>query len=100
MAEQIFQHDLASLSGLELLTRSAETAVFQGRPAVRLDGLALVPAALVAVALGMALAGLGVLGFFISFWQVGSASAATASSFSTRRPWPSQRPINPSSSTG
>ena len=27
--------------------------------------------------LGMALAGLGVLGFFISFWQVGSASAAT-----------------------
>jgi hypothetical protein len=26
---------------------------------------------------GMALAGLGVLGFFISFWQVGSASAAT-----------------------
>ena len=43
MAEQIFQHDLASLSGLELLTRSAEAAVFQGRPAVRLDGLALVP---------------------------------------------------------
>lgn len=26
---------------------------------------------------GMALAGLGVLGFFVSFWRVGSAAAAT-----------------------
>jgi hypothetical protein len=43
MAVQVWQNDLSDLASLELLTRSAEQTVFLGRPALRLDGLALVP---------------------------------------------------------
>lgn len=43
MAEQMWQNDLKDLSALELLTRSAEVVTFRGRPALKMDGLALVP---------------------------------------------------------
>ena len=43
MAVQVWQSKLARLTDLELFTRSAEQTTFQGRPALRLDGLALVP---------------------------------------------------------
>jgi len=39
----MWQNDLADLSALELFARSAEAVTFRGRPALKLDGLALVP---------------------------------------------------------
>ena len=43
MGEQKWENDLAEPSALDLLTGSAETVTFGGRPALKLDGLALVP---------------------------------------------------------